>query len=283
MDLSALIFVALAVAWGAYLIPKALKHADDVGRTRSIERFSASLRVLARREPVTSSEGRLVVKPGAPATGSSMSTSRVSKEQLQTRRRAAGRAAKRRMRVFSVLLVSNVVMGALAAFGVVAWPYVAIPVGLTAVWLVACRLMVKSERRTVVMTGRVPTAPVIEAAPTDSAEGPLTEEILAVQVGGSAAEPATQEPADGSAEHEEQAEREPGSWDPVPSPLPTYVSKSPAPQRTVRTIDLDSTGVWTSGHTESDSKLAREAEESERTQKAQAESDSAERRRASGS
>ena len=30
MDLSGLIFVALAVAWAAYLIPKALRHHDDV-------------------------------------------------------------------------------------------------------------------------------------------------------------------------------------------------------------------------------------------------------------
>ena len=48
--------------------------------------------------------------------------------------------------------------------------------------------------------------------------------------------------------------------------LPTYVSKPAAP-RTVRTIDLDSTGVWTSGHTEADSKLARGAEQTARDKK----------------
>ena len=51
MDLSALIFVALAVAWAVYLIPKALKHHDDVVRSRSVDRFSHTMRVLARREP----------------------------------------------------------------------------------------------------------------------------------------------------------------------------------------------------------------------------------------
>ena len=40
MDLSGLIFVALAVAWAAYLIPKALKHHEDVVRSRSVDRFS---------------------------------------------------------------------------------------------------------------------------------------------------------------------------------------------------------------------------------------------------
>ena len=33
----------------------------------------------------------------------------------------------------------------------------------------------------------------------------------------------------------------------VPTTLPTYVSKAPAVRRTVQTIDLDSTGVWSSG------------------------------------
>ena len=52
MDLSALIFVALAVAWAVYLIPKALKHHEDAQQKRTVEGFSQSMRVLARREPV---------------------------------------------------------------------------------------------------------------------------------------------------------------------------------------------------------------------------------------
>jgi hypothetical protein len=57
-----------------------------------------------------------------------------------------------------------------------------------------------------------------------------------------------------------------GLWDPVPVTLPTYVSKPPA-RRSVRTIDLDATGVWTSGRSESDSVLAREAEAAERVRR----------------
>ena len=63
MDLSALIFVALAVAWAVYLIPKALKHHDEVVRSRSVEKFSHTMRVLARREPVDRRNARLVVSP----------------------------------------------------------------------------------------------------------------------------------------------------------------------------------------------------------------------------
>ena len=74
-------------------------------------------------------------------------------------------------------------------------------------------------------------------------------------------------------------------WDPVPVTLPTYVAKAPAAPRTVRTIDLESTGVWTSGRSESDSALAREAEQSARVEKAeQVERDrAAAERRATGS
>ena len=57
-----------------------------------------------------------------------------------------------------------------------------------------------------------------------------------------------------------------GLWDPVPVTLPTYVSK-PAARRSVRTIDLDSTGVWTSGRSEADSALAREAEAADRARR----------------
>ena len=56
---------------------------------------------------------------------------------------------------------------------------------------------------------------------------------------------------------EPPAPRDPNAWDPVDVPLPTYVSK-PVAQRSVRTIDLDSTGVWSSGRSEADSALVRE-------------------------
>ena len=47
----------------------------------------------------------------------------------------------------------------------------------------------------------------------------------------------------------------------MPVTLPTYVSKPAAERRSVRTIDLDATGVWTSGRTDADAALVREAEE----------------------
>jgi hypothetical protein len=60
VDLSGVIFVALGAAWVLYLIPKVLRHYDEVAKSRTVEDFSDSVRVLARREPVTRTKARLV-------------------------------------------------------------------------------------------------------------------------------------------------------------------------------------------------------------------------------
>jgi hypothetical protein len=250
VDLSALIFVALAVAWAVYLIPKALKHHEDDQRSRTVDKFSASMRVLARREPVDSRTARLMVPGQVTAEAEPVE----APASPPVRKAAAARATKRRRRVLALILLAVATVGTLAALAVIPAPYVAIPVGPLVAWLVACRLMVKSERaaRT---SSRRPASPATQPLADD---GPVTEEIAVVA----------------------EAEREPGSWDPVPVTLPTYVSKETA-GRSVRTIDLDATGVWTSGHDESDSRIAREADEAREVGRT-AEQD-AEARRAAGS
>ena len=252
MDPSALIFVALAVAWAVYLIPKALEHHEESARTRTVERFSKTLRVLARREPVSRRKARLVPSGQSASRYGNWSSDRrkssqnphldenaPAPEQLRARRRAAAKAAKRRLRVVSLILVANAVVAGLAWFRVVEWVWCAVPVGVLVAWLVACRIMVKRERRAF----RRPRARIPAEAPAPRDQ---TEETARVEAPLHGDEPA-------------QAERDPDAWDPVYAPLPTYVSK-PVARRTVSTIDLDSTGVWSSGRNASDSALAREAE-----------------------
>jgi hypothetical protein len=253
VDLSGLIFVALAVAWAAYLIPKALKHHDDVARSRSVDKFSHTLRVLARREPVDRRSARLVVTPGKPAAqvevGVQGAPAVVTPEVLRARRALAGRAARRRRRVLLTLLLANVAVVALATAHVIAWPWAAAPAALVMLWLVACRVMVRRERTwkpSLVEQAVHAVEEMVDetaerpAVPFDEAE---TDSFAAVSA-------------------------DPGLWDPVPVTLPTYVDKAPAARRAVRTIDLDSTGVWTSGRTEADSRLARDAEEADRAERA---------------
>jgi hypothetical protein len=265
VDLSGLIFIAVAVAWAIYLVPMAVKHHAEVGRSRSVDRFSGAMRVLARREAVDKKTARLVT-PGAKAqveaevpAEAPVETPPVelSPAQLRARREAAKRATKRRRNVLGVLLVANLAVVAVAAFSVIAWPYVAIPVGLLVAWLVACRLMVKSERRVLAPAARIP------------AETPAEEPV----------ETSVREPAVPEVEAEAEADEidpmvdtsagiaaivDPAMWDPVPVTLPTYVTKPTAARRTVRTIDLDSTGVWTSGRTDADAALARESDEADK-------------------
>ena len=266
MDLSALIFVALAVAWAAYLIPKALKHHEEDQRNRTVDSFSSSIRVLARRDSLDGRTARLVV-PGRPA-GASIEIGTSAGPRGRHDRPARERCPSPAPGARAGVLLVNVAVAALAAVGVVAWPYLAIPGALLVGWLVACRLMVRSERSRRLVVRLPGVAP--QPAPDVADDGPLTEEIDAVPAA------VTVEVAEG--------ETVKVGWDPVPVTLPTYVTKEPAARRSVRTIDLDSTGVWTSGRSEIDSALARGAEETEKADKAAREAAAdAERRRATGS
>ena len=320
MDLSALIFVALAVAWAVYLIPKALKHHDEVVRSRSVEKFSHTMRVLARREPVDRRNARLVVSPiraalrppvetkahaepeeVAPSVSSAVVTTEVTREVTATistgrtpssqpsrpvspaaERASARRAAKRRRNVLALVLVAYAVVVGLAAARVVAWPWVAAPVAVLVAWLVACRVSVRAERRQRASRSAIEIGfpPVVEE---ELDESDLTGEITVVPPQPRVADVAT---AAAQAEASPAADLPAvvtgeipvvGGWDMVPTTLPTYVSKPAAQRRTVSTIDLDSTGVWSSGHHDGDSALARSAEQS-----AKAAREAGEARRASG-
>lgn len=294
MDLSALIFVALAVAWAVYLVPKALRQHEEDSVSRSVDGFSDRLRVLARREAVSATEATLVptgrkvpgprtveaeladpvVDQDAPATPTPAPRDRPdgpSPVQRRLQQAAARRAADRRRRVFTVLLLAIIVAAGVAIGGVIAAPWVAVPAALMVAWLVACRLMVKRER-----AARFAAAPVRKRRRTLADEA-LEEEAASAEDFDEFEN--TDEIPVVTAALVEEPVVDPNAWTPVEVPLPTYVAKAPA-GRTVRTIDLDSTGVWSSGRNEADSQLAREAD----AQRARVEADADnEQRRASGS
>ena len=119
MDLSALIFVALAVAWAVYLVPKALKHHEDSAASRSIDGFSDRLRVLARREPVDRKTARLVVEGEKPAAvPAPVVREPMTPQQARAHRAASMAAARRRRKVVSTILVAIIVTLAVATAGV---------------------------------------------------------------------------------------------------------------------------------------------------------------------
>jgi hypothetical protein len=315
VDLSALIFVALAVAWAVYLIPKALKHHDEVVRSRSVEKFSHTMRVLARREPVDRRNARLIVSPVraslrppvetkahprpelpvavAESVSASVTTTvtrevttpvaRTSRPSPAAERASARRAAKRRRTVLALVLLANAVVVGLAAASVVAWPWVSAPAAVLLAWLVACRVSVRAERRRRTARGAIEIGlpPLVEEEPGD-----LTGELPVSPPPPRVPTPAVPEPSESSPAADAPAVvtgeiAVAGGWDMVPTTLPTYVGKPAAVRRTVSTIDLDSTGVWSSGRNDEDSALARSAEQSARTAREAADNEG-ETRRASG-
>ncbi|MGH3509747.1 MAG: divisome protein SepX/GlpR [Nocardioidaceae bacterium] len=243
MDLSGVIFVVLAVAWAGYLIPKALRHHDEVARTRSIDKFSSTMRVLAHREPVSGREAQLVV-------ASDPASRRQSRPTRPVPRSSTAVAARRRRRLLLLLLLVDVAVSALAYYGYLRRWAPAIPGGLTVGWLLLCRIQVRRlARRTTRRSTPVSVEPIhlneqgfAEVTEDEDTASIPVEELRAAIAGGD------------------------GLWDPLPVTLPTYVSK-PAAKRTVRTIDLAAPDVWSSGRSEADSALvaqAAEREESER-------------------
>ena len=144
--------------------------------------------MLARREPINRRKARLVSRPassGAKGPSARRLSSRgasldapapLTAAQLRARRLAAARAAKRRLRVVSLILVANATVAMLADLEFVAWHWCVVPVGVLVVWLVACRLMVKRELAEE-PSARLPTEP-----DADQPVG-LTGEVTAVVPG----------------------------------------------------------------------------------------------------
>ncbi len=238
VDLSALIFLAVALAWAAYLIPTWLKRSEEFSARRPVEVFSDSIRVLRRNPEVVSKQAPSTPVSAAPAVT----------------RESARKAAQRRRRVLYVLVLATAITAGVAGFAVIPWWSVAIPAGLVVAFLVIARLTVRRENARWTAGGSATEAPL---ASSDMADDELTEEI-------------NLNPTADSVGLDALAE-EGALWDPLPLTLPTYVGKAHA-RRTVRTIDL--TGLNSSGHDEADSKIAREADEARKIERAEAEAES---------
>ncbi len=288
---SGIIFVVLAVAWAVYLVPKALKHHDEVARSRSVDRFSTAMRVLARREPVDRRNARLVVTP--PRSSERVVVPSRPQPTAAARRAAARAAARRRRHITLFLLLADLVVVGLAAFAVLLWWSVAIPVTLTVAYLVLCRFQVRREND-------VSWAPARSAVDRDAARDGEPAPRRAIRVEAPYAVTASPWAASGA-----EAEFSPDEdtvqiavaeletiavsvetvdgdslWDPLPVTLPTYVTKARA-TRTVRTIDLSAPDTWSSGRDDADSALVEQAAEAAEVEES-AEA-AAEHRRAVGS
>ena len=254
VDLSGIIFVVLAVGWAGYLIPKALKHHDDLAMSRPVDTFSDSVRIVNGKRPsaatAPSSPSSLVVETvEAPAQRGHTIT-----------RESARKAARRRRRVLLVLLAAVVAVSVTSYLAYTPWLSVAVPGGLVVAFLVVARLTVRAqqvrraapvqhetrESASAVEPSHAPTTSPAEVEPDLGRED--TQGLSRQELADAVAAPVLDEG---------------GLWDPLPVTLPTYVTKARA-RRTVRTIEI--TGMTSSGHDAADTELARTAEEAARAE-----------------
>ena len=291
MELSGLIFVALAVVWAVVLIPKALRHHDEAARTRALETVSSDARVLARLDAASSREAELVVeRPAVPAPrteapvipsprrpfdrGSNERRPMDPRRLAAVHRAAAAAAAKRRRRVLAVLLLAPLGIAVGSYVGTLQPWAAAIPAAVVVGFLVLARVLVRREHAR--------WRQAVAALPARSAEPEPVSVVEPVETLVVAADPVDQPEAviEVVEERNEQGfavvsgledtasfpvglladpiPAEKHLWDPVPVTLPTYVTK-PRASRSVRTIDLNQPGVASSGRNAADSALVAEA------------------------
>jgi len=230
------------------------------------------------------------VSTAATVSGAGAPASRTrTPAQVRARRAAARAAARRRRRILTFLLLCTVVTAVVAGLALVSWWSVAVPGGLTAVFLVLCRTQVRHESAADLQVApAAPGAPVATAAtadaaateaPADAAPDSATWAAAPAETAADVApvaEVSVDEHRVGDFEDEDtigvpvavlqaaaaQAENSSTLWDPLPVTLPTYVTK-PRAQRTVRTIELGEPGTWTSGRTAEDARIAAQATDAE--------------------
>lgn len=236
MQPSSLIFVLVVAIWAVCLLQYWIKRRDHLSTVRSVDRFSAAMRVL--------DDHRLRRGTTEPTPRSySVAPTRTARPEVTVKHAAApprGRmvepvvGASRRVRGLTLLtmLVLLPVVALVAALGPLPW-------WVGAAWLVGTvaafgwlRQAVRVEReargreRVALRRAQAPAerAPVAASAP---APAPRRRAERVYDVAG--ATPATAEAVvDETATAAAPTTPEPGTWEPTPVPRPVYAMKAPA-------------------------------------------------------
>jgi hypothetical protein len=247
------LYAVIIVLWIAILLPMWLRRHDEALESRSVDRFSSAMRTLSSR---SSADRREVVMPAR--------RSDPLHADGPARAVADGRAvlAARRRRSLGVVLGATLIATGIVVLGYVQPWVLAIPVVVLAGFIVHVRRDTRAraaldrrrraqaaaarersrrvpQRRTAELDVEqiLPRAPRAPAVPDRADLGEVVAPEL-VSAATAAAADVVDLPYDAEADR---------AWEPVPVPLPTYVTAPKAP-RSVRVIDLTRPGLWTSGH-----------------------------------
>lgn len=246
---SSLIFVLVVAIWAVYLLQYWIKRRDHLSTVRSVDRFSAAMRVL--------DDHRMRRGTAEPAPRSySVAPTRAARPEVTVKHAEAPPApapvesatgVPRRLRGLTLLAMATLVpvVALVAAFGPLPWWTLAVPVVGTVVAFAWLRQAVVAERAAArrVRVGRTRPAPRTErpvasgrataapaaAAPTAAAPAPEAATARSTRVydvvqeqapvAEETLEPVAQTPV---------AEPEPGTWQPTPVPRPMYTMKAKA-------------------------------------------------------
>ncbi|GAB48699.1 hypothetical protein [Mobilicoccus pelagius] len=203
MSPSSLIFVAVVAVWAAYLVVDTSRRREYLATARTVERFSASMRVLQRRAvrresaeafeassaPMRSTSSVLLHRPQpsraaiearAARAGATVAPARTGgAAALADRQRAAARLRRARVlaAVTLLVLVTTLVTGAFAILGHLAWSTPVMGTATTGLLFVLMRRNAVAARRSGPRPSR-PAAPARRrtgAATTTTGHGGTTD------------------------------------------------------------------------------------------------------------
>ena len=269
--MSAVILAVIVIMWAVVLVPMWLRRHDAATESRSVDKFSAAMRVLSRRPSSAGSERYILMPPrpvpaaasvhvsGAAAPRPAAPRPRPSRPAQPARPSAPRRKASlavRRRRVLLVLLGITFLTMLLAAAGVTGWIMQIVVDLLVVAFVVHLRVqarrsvaLARARRRTAGPSSWVDGPPLVEPA----AAAPVTPTAAryAARLARAAAAPFVASPVVAPvAAPEEFAVEEPvaqatgtddeSAWEPVPVPRPTYTMKPPAPPRYYPPVQPDS-------------------------------------------
>jgi uncharacterized membrane protein len=236
-----LIYAVIVALWAVVLVPVWLRRHDEVSETRSVDRFQGAMRTLSRRD--AAGDHIQVVVPRR-------TRSAALPDGFTGAAARAADAAARRRRTGLVLTVAVLLVALVGGLGLLPWWAALVPLAMLVLFLVQTHVSARRAHERGLAARRA-KATAARRARRELAEASMPD--VAVRPSRPAREPETSQPepvaAPAAAEqpHEFFDAEAARAWDPVPVPLPTYVSAPMAP-RTVRVIDLTAPGAWTSGH-----------------------------------
>lgn len=227
---SGLIYAVIIAMWGAYFIPLWLRRYEERSEARSADRFSHAMRILSRRQAEGGAETASSTALGSTAAVAARSPAspRATARPVPANRRqrqAPRSLIFRRRRIFVGLLFLVVVTVAAAALTPITSPIVLGVVCVLVGYLVHLRLQARRSRELSRTRESVRRRTLSRLRRFDAAERifqarrTLRDERAATEAG----RRAVAESARVAAMHAA------AEWQPVPVPLPTYVTKPVAP------------------------------------------------------